>query len=101
MGLFGTNIAGILSCRYGRTPVLQPCLPFSFMRCARQGGLGARDDVAMERTFRLSAGVYMIVRSLRLFPETFWLKLEGKKGGKGLRITFDRVGLDELCTVHK
>ena len=83
MGLFGTNIAGILSCRYGRTPVLQPCLPFSFMRCVCQGGLGARVNVAIERTFRLSAGVYMIVRSLRLFPETFLVQAGRKKNGNG------------------
>jgi hypothetical protein len=40
------------------------------------------------------------VRSLRLFPKKFWFKPEGKMG-KDLRVTFDRVGLDELCTVHK
>jgi hypothetical protein len=72
--------------------------PVFFMRCARQGWLGS---VAIERTFRLSAGVYMIVRSLRLFPEKRSGSSREIKMGNSLRVTFDRVGLDELCTVHK
>ena len=44
------------------------------------------DDVATcIRTFRLSAGVYMIVRSLRLFPvENSGSELEGRPGNDGL-----------------
>ena len=53
----------------------------------------------MGRTFKLSAGVYMIVRSLRLLPETSEFK-HYKRRNYSL-LTFDRVGLDELCTVHK
>ena len=37
--LFVHKRRGILSCRYGRTPVPQPCLPFSSCG-ARQVGLG-------------------------------------------------------------
>ena len=43
----------------------------------------------------------MIVRSLRLLPENFRSELEEGKGENRFRLTFDRVGLDELSTVHK
>ena len=42
----------------------------------------------------------MTVRSLRLLPENFRFELEAERG-KGVGVTFDRVGLDELCAVHK
>jgi hypothetical protein len=45
----------------------------------------------------------MIVRSLRLFPEKLLVRARnGETGKRGFwRITFDRVGLDELCTIHE
>jgi hypothetical protein len=44
----------------------------------------------------------MIVRSLRLLPERFKFESERERGTRNrLALTFDRVGLDELRTVHK
>ena len=42
----------------------------------------------------------MIVRSLRLFPGKVLVRI-GAGNRKGVRATFDRVGLDELCTVRE